>query len=90
VIAALVESNVTNLGHVDADAGGSVGMRVRVWNTGPYGGLPTNPQLQLRWFIDQALLVRDQRVAAGLLITEAYWGEWIADVIRPSEQFRGR
>lgn len=62
-------------------------MRVSIWNTGPYFGFPTNPQLQLKWFIDQALLVRSQRLTAGFSITEAYWGEWIADVIRPPEQY---
>jgi hypothetical protein len=49
-----------------------------------------NPQLQLKWFIDQARLVREQRVAAGLPVTEAYYGEWIADVIRPPENLRYR
>jgi hypothetical protein len=64
-------------------------MRKSIWNTGVYLGFPTNPPLQLQWFIDQALIVRDQRLADGRPLTEAHWGEWIADVIRPAEQYRG-
>lgn len=90
VMAGLVESNLTNLAVGDGDAAGFFQMRVSVWNSGRYFGFPTNPQLQLQWFLDQALLVRDQRLAAGLPITEEHWGEWIADVERPAEQFRGR
>ena len=92
VMAALVESNLHNLppGTTDADTAGYFQMRISIWNTGPYAGFPTNPQLQLQWFIDQALIARDQRLAAGLPITEAYYGEWVADVIRPPETDRGR
>ena len=90
VMAALVESNLTNVAVGDGDAAGFFEMRVSVWNTGRYFGFPTNPQLRLQWFLDQALLVRDQRLASGLPITEEHWGEWIVDVERPAEQFRGR
>ena len=90
VMAALVESNLTNSSFGDADAVGYFQMRVSIWNTGAYLGFPTDPPLQLQWFIDQALIVRAQRLAAGLPLTEAHWGEWIADIIRPAEQFRGR
>ena len=90
VMAALVESGLRNLNYGDADSVGYFQMRVSIWNTGPYAGFPTNPQLQLGWFIDQALLVRAQRLTAGLPISEAYYGEWIADVIRPPETERYR
>jgi hypothetical protein len=89
VMAALVESNLTNVSFGDTDEAGYFRMRKSIWNTGVYLGFPTNPPLQLQWFIDQALIVRDQRLADGRPLTEAYWGEWVADVIRPAEQYRG-
>jgi hypothetical protein len=90
VMAALVESGLRNLNVGDADSVGYFQMRVSIWNTGDYAGFPTNPQLQLKWFIDQALLVRERRLAAGLDVGEASYGEWIADVIRPPEEYRYR
>jgi hypothetical protein len=92
VMGALVESNLYNVpaGQSDADTAGYFRMRVGIWDTGAYAGFPTNPQLQLQWFIDRAFIARDQRLAAGLPITEAYYGDWIADVLRPPEQYRGR
>ena len=47
--------------------------------------LPTNPPLQLKWFIDQALAVKAARLPTdpGYGATEARRGEWIADVERP-------
>jgi hypothetical protein len=89
VMAALVESGLTNLAPTDTDAAGYFAMRIGIWDAGPYLGFPTNPTLQLQWFIDHALLVREQRLAAGLPIGEQYYGEWAADVIRPPEQYRG-
>jgi hypothetical protein len=65
-------------------------MRVGIWNSGPYAGFPTNPQLQLQWFVDQAHLFRERRLAAGLPIDEAHYGDWIADVERPPENLRYR
>ena len=68
-------------------------MRVAVWNQGAYAGFPDKPELQIQWFIDQATVVRAARIAAG---DSAFgsdpltFGEWIADVLRPAEQFRGR
>ena len=90
VMAALVESGLKNSQFGDADVAGYFAMRVSIWNSGPYLGFPTSPQLQLRWFLDQALLVREQRLASGLPISEGFYGEWIADVIRPAETLRGR
>src|SRR6185503_19391936 len=54
---------------------------------------PDHPDLQLKWFVDQALSVRSTRIAAGdadFGLDSASWGEWIADVLRPAEQYRGR
>ncbi len=90
VMAALVESNLSNLPAGDTDVAGYFRMRVSIWNTGSYRGFPTRSRLQLKWFLDQALRVRKQRLAAGLPLTEPSWGEWVADVIRPPEHLRGR
>jgi len=93
VMAALVESNLSNLPPGGADTAGYFQMRVSVWNQGPYAGFPDDPVLQLRWFLDQARTVRDERVAAGDTTfgqDPSGWGEWIADVERPAQQYRGR
>ena len=92
VMAALVESNVTNLPPGDAGYAGYFQMRLDIWNQGAYAGYPANPQLQLNWFVDTALQVLASKRATdpGYGATEARWGEWIADVERPAEQFRGR
>jgi hypothetical protein len=65
VMAALVESGLKNLNHGDADSLGYFQMRTGIWNKGDYAGYPTNPDLQLKWFTDQAAAVRLQRTAAG-------------------------
>ena len=66
-------------------------MRVGIWNKGAYAGYPEKPELQAKWFIDQALAVKKQRLAAGKSVTDPnQFGEWIADVERPAAQFRGR
>jgi hypothetical protein len=93
VMAALVESGVKNLGGGDADSVGFFQMRVGIWNTGEYAGYPDKPELQVKWFIDHALAVKQQRLAAGEAdfgTDPSAWGNWIADVERPAEQFRGR
>jgi cell wall-associated NlpC family hydrolase len=91
VMAALVESGVKNLNFGDADSVGFFQMRVSIWNQGEYAGYPDNPGLQIKWFIDHALEVKKQRLAAGESVTDPnQFGEWIADVERPAEQFRGR
>ncbi len=65
VMAALVESGVANLRGGDADSVGFFQMRVGIWNKGEYAGYPDNPALQMKWFIDHALAVKQQRIAAG-------------------------
>ena len=65
MIAALVDSGLVNLSAGDSDAVGYFQMRLGIWNTGEYEGYPDDPELQLRWFTDQAARVRQARLAAG-------------------------
>jgi hypothetical protein len=93
VMAALVESGISNLGDPDAANTGFFQIPTRIWDTGKYAGYLEHPELQLQWFVDRALEVRQQRLAAGgpdPVLDEDVWGEWIADVERPAEQYRGR
>ncbi len=93
VMAALVESGLRNLPYGHADSVGFFQMRASVWDAGPYEGYLARPELQLRWFVDQALAVRAARVAAGDAeygVDPSGWGAWIADVERPYEAYRGR
>jgi hypothetical protein len=84
VMAALVESGLQNLPGGDADSVGFFQMRVSIWNTGDYAGYADDPELQLDWFLDHAEAV------GGRPDDPAGYGEWIADVERPAEQYRGR
>jgi hypothetical protein len=93
IMAALVESGLKNLDYGDADSVGFFLMRTSIWDNGPYAGFPDDPGLQMKWFIDHALEVRAERIAAGNLAfgnDPLQWGEWVADVERPADQFRGR
>ena len=93
VMAALVESNLTNVHYGDADSLGYFQMRTSIWDKGEYAGFSSNPELQLKWFIDNAVAVKEKRIARGYTDFEhdpSKWGEWIADVERPAEQYRGR
>jgi len=93
VMGALVASGLKNLSGGDADEKGFFGMRESIWNQGPYAGFPDHPELQLKWFIDHALSVRTARIAAGdanFGLDPGSWGEGVADVLLPAEQFRGR
>jgi len=91
VMAALVESHLTNLNYGDADSVGFFQMRLGIWNSGDYAGYPGRPELQLKWFLDQADAVKRQRVAAGKPVDDpGSYGDWIADIERPAVQYRGR
>ena len=91
IMAGLVESGLQNLNHGHADSVGFFQMRVGIWNQGAYAGYPEKPELQMKWFLDQAEAVKKQRLVAGKPIDDpAHFGEWIADVERPAEQYRGR
>jgi hypothetical protein len=91
VMASLVESGLRNLNYGDADSVGFFQMRVGIWNQGAYAGYPDNPELQLKWFLDQAVAVKRQRLAAGQAVDDpGSYGEWVADIERPAAQYRGR
>ena len=91
LMASLVESGMKNLNFGDADSVGFFQMRVGIWNQGAYAGYPDKPELQVKWFLDQAEAVKRQRLVAGKSITDPnQFGEWIADVERPAAQYRGR
>ena len=47
----------------------------------------------MKWFIDHAAAIKGKRLAEGLAsfgTDPSGYGEWIADVERPAEQYRGR
>jgi cell wall-associated NlpC family hydrolase len=91
VMAALVESDMRNLVDGDRDSVGFFQMRHGIWNQGKYAGYPQRPQLQLEWFMDHAVAVKAQRIAAGKPVDDPQsYGEWIADVERPAAEYRGR
>jgi hypothetical protein len=90
VMAALTESGLRNLR--GRSFAGYFGMS-RSLNSGDYRGFPRNPDLQLRWFLDTAGLVRQRRVAEGRpdpAKDPTGYGSWIADVERPAREFRSR
>jgi hypothetical protein len=93
VMAALVESGLKNLDYGDADSVGFFQMRLSIWNQGAYAGYAEKPELQLKWFIDNAVALKQRRLAegaAGFGSDDRTWGEWIADVERPAAQYRHR
>jgi hypothetical protein len=90
-MASLVESGLRNLDSGDADSVGFFQMRTSIWDQGVYRGYQDRADLQLQWFLDHAEAVKGARVAAGQPIDDPNsYGEWIADVERPAEQYRGR
>jgi hypothetical protein len=88
VMAALTESGLRNLSYGDRDSVGFFQMRLGIWDQGSYAGYPSNPQLQIQWFIDHAVAVKDQY--PGLAENPNSWGELVADVEQPAAQFRYR
>src|SRR5262249_15164394 len=91
IMASLTESGMKNLNFGDRDSVGFFQMRVGTWNQGDYAGFPDKPELQVKWFLDNAEQVKKARVAAGQSIDDPnQFGNWIADVERPAEQYRGR
>ena len=90
VMAALAESGLRNLNRRGNPFAGFFSMH-RSLNKGPYRGFPKNPDLQLRWFLDTAVIVRQRQIAEG---DEEYAGDptaygiWIADVERPAPENR--
>ena len=90
VMAALAESGLRNLHRRGNPFAGFFSMH-RSLNKGDYVGFPRNPQLQLDWFLDTAVIVRQREIADG---AEDYaagsegLGLWVADVERPAPQNR--
>jgi hypothetical protein len=90
VMAALAESGLRNLNKRGNPFAGFFSMH-RSLNKDPYRGFPKNPELQLRWFLDTAVIVRQRELAEG---DEEYAGDptaygiWIADVERPAPDNR--
>ena len=92
VMASLVESNLNNIPS-DGMTAGYFRISESIWNSGAYAGFANDPELQIKWFVDQALAAKTRRIADGDLffgIDPSQYGEWIADVERPAEMFRGR
>ena len=88
VMAAIAESGLRNLKGESYQ--GFFGMHESL-NAGDYRGFPSNPDLQVRWFLDTAGLVRQRRVAEGRADPTkdpASYGSWIADVERPAPENR--
>jgi cell wall-associated NlpC family hydrolase len=93
IMAALTESGLHNLSGGDRDSIGFFQMRTSIWDQGEYAGYGQNPDLQLKWFITQALAIKEQRLARGetaFVSDPGQWGLWIADVERPQEDLRDR
>ena len=93
IMAALTESGLKNDNYGDRDSLGFFQMRTSIWNQGEYAGFPDHPELQLKWFIDQALAVRRERIAQGDASygqDKGKWGDWVADVEQPAAEYRGR
>jgi hypothetical protein len=93
VMGALVSSGMQNLNTGDASDAGYFQIRIDIWDQGDYAGFREHPSLQLQWFIDHALAIRQQRIAQGIAQygqDPSKWGEWVADVERPAAQYRDR
>ena len=92
-MASLVESGLTNVQGGDADSVGFFQMRVGIWDQGAYAGFQADPEKQLQWFIDEAVALKEKRLSQGMTDfgqDPSKFGDWIADVERPAEEFRGR
>jgi cell wall-associated NlpC family hydrolase len=90
VMAALVESSLHNDNFGDRDSLGYFQMRTSIWDNGAYAGYPNDPSLQVKWFIDQALAVKSQMSDRHFGSNPANYGEWIDEIERPAEEYRGR
>jgi len=90
VMAGLAESGLRNLNKRGNPFAGFFSMH-NALNTGDYRGFKRNPDLQLRWFLDTAVIVRQREIVEG---DEGYgsdtgsYGIWVADVERPARENR--
>jgi hypothetical protein len=90
-MAALAETGVANIRSPDRRYVGFFQMDVKGWNRGEYRGYPHNPDLQLRWFTDHAVVVRQRAIAEGNAEfgrDEGRWGGWIGVVENPGAPVR--
>jgi hypothetical protein len=90
VMAALAESGLRNLHQKGNPFAGFFSMH-RSLDKAPYKGFRKQPDLQLRWFLDTAVLVRQRKLAEGHQdygVDPTSYGLWIADVERPAPQNR--
>jgi hypothetical protein len=90
VMAALAESGLRNLNTKGNPFAGFFSMH-RSLSKGPYRGFVRDPELQLLWFLDTAVLARQREIAEGdeeYGTSEATYGTWIADVERPAPENR--
>jgi hypothetical protein len=90
VMAALAESGLRNLNRRGNPFAGFFSMH-RSIGKGPYRGFPKKPDLQLRWFLDTAVAVRQREIAEGAEdygVDSSTYGTWIADVERPAPENR--
>ena len=89
-MAGLAESGLRNLHTRGNPFAGFFSMHKSL-DKGDYRGFKKNPELQLDWFLDTAVIVRQREIAEG---DEEYgsttdgYGLWIADVERPAPQNR--
>jgi hypothetical protein len=90
VMAALAESGLRNLHERGNPFAGFFSMH-RSLNKAPYKGFRKDPDLQVRWFLDTAVIVRQRKLAEGnedYGVDPSSYGIWIADVERPAPQNR--
>jgi hypothetical protein len=90
VMAGLAESGLHSLNAPGSRFAGFFGMH-RSLDKDPYGGFQRNPGLQLRWFTDTAVEVRQREIAQGdedFGSDPSGYGLWIADVERPAPENR--
>jgi hypothetical protein len=93
VMAALPESELRNVPYGQDDSVGFFQMKQHLWDKGQYAGYLQNPELQLKWFVDQALEVNQSRIEHGQVPygpDPSQWGVWAADVEVPAEHARGQ
>jgi hypothetical protein len=90
VMAAMAESGLRNLHQKGNPFAGFFSMHSSL-NKAPYKGFKKHPDLQLRWFLDTAVIVRQRKLAEGREdygADPASYGIWIADVERPAPKNR--
>ncbi|MEA2331643.1 MAG: hypothetical protein QOH58_1781 [Thermoleophilaceae bacterium] len=90
VMAGLAESGLRNLNTRGNPFAGFFSMH-RALDAGPYRGFAGKPRLQLRWFLDAAVRVRQRELAEGdedFGSDSSGYGLWIADVERPAPENR--